>query len=742
MAHPVPGAVGPRPLVGAGPPAVPAVPPAAPAIEPGGFPAAGPTARTYREYYLERGNVPPADRVAGYLAGYRFTDAGGAGVPTPAALRDQTVTLSDRQSLAFLCLVPGVDGLGEVMIVHRIVRYMDNPGDDPSGFNDRVLGLLGDVLPYQYPVVEVPNSALYLVGTPVRVPTVGAMTALLPTWEDPLVALGPYAEDNPETEVVRPRHLQLIPGRLAAILVHRRRVRAKEAYQELVGAIQAEGAPAGAYSNVITWLRAACTARGGGGPQNTVPSVMHAFTPLHLPPEVHEYMTAKVHNDLPALITRGEATGTTEALVGAIRALTAPRGRVAETGGVEGEPAVREPKTVADTYRETYRTLLRFSNVGSIAELSPVWNRLANCHKSEQHTILTQEFHKVCMSRGLSTEYYAPIVTTTLKQMVMSFQFVGHGPDDLSSGCQPFLVSYSGKDDHYLAVAAADVGNQLSQGEQNATLSDYREIRAKEKVKFPKDVMEASITLCRFAVLCQVLFQGAGPTHPLVDTMWTTALGLQNLSPSITAQYQALSRVAGVAPTYYARVIRAVQLGVHDYFQQVAINVAESVVGVEVPTFGSMLQELKRGTFHQSTNWIAIPDEYLASSTPRTVSTVTSASRGTTSGASASVAGASTGTGVSSLTQDTPRESVTRQANTTPDSEFTSLTLRSGGTRTILRAHRPPSNDAGHEMCVAWWTRGGCYPNCGRRNTHQPFASAEERARLLAYVRQHLVDQA
>jgi hypothetical protein len=131
--------------------------------------------------------------------------------------------------------------MGEVTIIHRIVRYMDNPGDYPTGFHDRVLGLLGDVLPHQYPVVEVPNTAFHLVGTPVRVPTIGAMTALLPTWENPLVALGPYVEADPETEVVRPRHLQLVPGRLAAILVHRRRVRAKQAYQELVGAIRAEG---------------------------------------------------------------------------------------------------------------------------------------------------------------------------------------------------------------------------------------------------------------------------------------------------------------------------------------------------------------------------------------------------------------------------------------------------------------------------------------------------------------------
>jgi hypothetical protein len=31
------------------------------------------------------------------------------------------------------------------------------------------------------------------------------------------------------------------------------------------------------------------------------------------------------------------------------------------------------------------------------------------------------------------------------------------------------------------------------------------------------------------------------------------------------------------------------------------------------------------------------------------------------------------------------------------------------------------------------------FPNCGGQATHQPFASAEERLRLLTYVREHLL---
>ena len=62
-----------------------------------------------------------------------------------------------------------------------------------------------------------------------------------PTWEDPNVPLGPYTEGDPETEVVQPRHLQLVPGYYAALIIHRRGVSAKVAFQELYGAMEARG---------------------------------------------------------------------------------------------------------------------------------------------------------------------------------------------------------------------------------------------------------------------------------------------------------------------------------------------------------------------------------------------------------------------------------------------------------------------------------------------------------------------
>lgn len=81
-----------------------------------------PVPRTYRELYTDVANNPPPERTARYPSGYRFTDLGGEGVPTPATLRNQTVTLSDRLPMAFLALVLGQDDTYEVVVLRRILR--------------------------------------------------------------------------------------------------------------------------------------------------------------------------------------------------------------------------------------------------------------------------------------------------------------------------------------------------------------------------------------------------------------------------------------------------------------------------------------------------------------------------------------------------------------------------------------------------------------------------------------------
>jgi hypothetical protein len=99
---------------------------------------------------------------------------------------------------------------------------------------------------------------IWLIGTAVHVPAVGAMAVYLPAWDGADPTLGPYTDQDPETEVVRPSNpIQvLIPGRYAALLVHRRRVNPRMAYQEIAGVIQARGEMESCH-DVVVWLHAA-----------------------------------------------------------------------------------------------------------------------------------------------------------------------------------------------------------------------------------------------------------------------------------------------------------------------------------------------------------------------------------------------------------------------------------------------------------------------------------------------------
>ena len=83
--------------------------------------------------------------------------------------------------------------------------------------------------------------------------------------------------------------------------------------------------------------------------------------------------------------------------------------------------------------------------------------------------------------------------------------------------------------------------------------------------------------MMRYAVLCQCPFQGTGALHPFVETMWALALSIRNIAPFVSERYQGLAHHHNVALTYHARIIRAIQLAVHDYLQQVATNVGEGV---------------------------------------------------------------------------------------------------------------------------------------------------------------------
>jgi hypothetical protein len=83
------------------------------------------------------------------------------------------------------------------------------------------------------------------------------------------------------------------------------------------------------------------------------------------------------------------------------------------------EDGDREPKQITEVYRETYTTLVQTLQSQTHPKMShPCGNASRNSAKGEQHTVIANEFNRVCRAKGLAPELYCPIVTTTVKQMI------------------------------------------------------------------------------------------------------------------------------------------------------------------------------------------------------------------------------------------------------------------------------------------------------------------------------------
>jgi hypothetical protein len=63
-------------------------------------------------------------------------------------------------------------------VLHRFMRYLELPGERPTGFNDRVMALLGDVRPRSVPSSGSAPATFHLAAAAaVRIPAHAAMVA-------------------------------------------------------------------------------------------------------------------------------------------------------------------------------------------------------------------------------------------------------------------------------------------------------------------------------------------------------------------------------------------------------------------------------------------------------------------------------------------------------------------------------------------------------------------------------------
>jgi hypothetical protein len=222
------------------------------------------------------------------------------------------------------------------------MRFLNIPGEELTGMDDTVMGLLGDIRPgcsqqWRFRIGFPPCSHRMVCAS--HSGRYGSSRGTGPT-SYPSYS-GPFVEDTPDTEVVHPRNLQLLPSKYAPLLLQNDSCPRSERFTILQEAIALNG-ELEACRDVLVWLRAASTAQGGGGVQAGMPVVLHQLPALHLPNLVYEFVMSKVQGGLPALQPpgpSGQVTPSTD-VAGLVRALAEvqQQGRQERAGGGDREP--------------------------------------------------------------------------------------------------------------------------------------------------------------------------------------------------------------------------------------------------------------------------------------------------------------------------------------------------------------------------------------------------------------------
>jgi hypothetical protein len=104
--------------------------------------------------------------------------------------------------------------------------------------------------------------------------------------------MGPYLADDAGTELVKPRHIQVLPNKYASILVHRDGVSPQMAYQELRGAFEADDMLIPC-ADVLSWLQLPAQPAGGIGEHAGRSAVMLNHPLVLLPEAVSEYSSTE-----------------------------------------------------------------------------------------------------------------------------------------------------------------------------------------------------------------------------------------------------------------------------------------------------------------------------------------------------------------------------------------------------------------------------------------------------------------
>ncbi|KAL3816142.1 hypothetical protein ACHAXA_001629 [Cyclostephanos tholiformis] len=433
----------------------------------------------------------------------------------------------------------------------RAMGVEEHPATD-----GRMYAFEGELIGTQGYLVELADDSFNL--TPrMTIPDVGHVRGLLAT--DPqLQAVGPFAENTPNTSTVRTRFVVPLPNKYTALfLAHERGITPRYYFDTILPLIEADGM-AGACEPLTRFCLAAITILAGTGSPVTIDSPR--------PPGRHVPLLEQASQLLAAHLTGLRRTTAPEVnLQPLINMIMAGQElRVQEQANARLDRELKENATVAAWLgAENFARLLKYCGVADEADLPPLWSTWAKAPAKDRLTIFEGKVANEFFSLGAIYEQFTP--SLFMLTQITSLKWGMLNPDALETGSLGNAYLFTDTD----VELAQGVNRQIDFIQQGGATPSYADAQTllKAKINLPGPDASVRCVLRMLAVYRALLPEG----HRLISFLQQHHSLMNAYDPGWATYPTYIPQLRGLKGVYH---LQWLSLKLTRYFGQLDRNMA------------------------------------------------------------------------------------------------------------------------------------------------------------------------
>ena len=687
------------------------------------LPMPAPAMHSYINYCNDASNNPYSTLANGYadvLDPFDIDIANANNNLTPNEV--QNLVLAGTGAVPLLLLHDG-----KVNVYLQVSRFDRRLGLPRTPWDDQMFATKGDLHRNQAVTANWLPEYFHQIAAQVNAPSI--VTIQNSFAGDPnLEAMGPYANGDAGTEVIRVRRSVYCPAPYAALLLAAP-VTPRIAFELITAQLTIDGKLAEC-NPLVKWLQVALLAVANNG-----------ASPLQLgvaptaPLADHNLLGHRekiLHLDFP-LLNQANAQLQQHQIATQIGNLVADT-RLHRADELRRK-ALDKVKSPIDLVGATgVASLCRYVRAPTEAGLPPIYQRIAS---ATRHNRLTELQWAVDAERTrLGYNRLKFTVTPAILNRVVSVSWVMDHPDSLTTGLQPYLFGDSTPEE---SQHMSSLYQLVTAGSAAPSLSDAATLVTPNKPCLPKHLFQSREMLQRVQILFHVLL---GDNHPMT-------INLTQFLCDFIDRESTLFYYRPTTPGYELcmpiLLIQWITLRIDNWFR----NQAVIDMPVSVPNFGELFTDIELARHWEPRLSSQVLSEYLPPALPRPVPALPRpapprpalALPPSSSGGGATTGGSPAGGGTPAPSNPIPNTVVRNTNFKAMFDTFRQMNVNHSSLRNRITVRPPPSphSTTGGEMCLSYHIKAMCNLRCSRADDHNTHTDSQDQ-KLVEWCTAHYTD--